>query len=47
MQHFLIKVEKVITSQGNENKSHLGNKLLLTVMIIKEHKIGKLSLVCN
>lgn len=29
VQHFLTKVEKVITSQGNENRSHLGNKLLL------------------
>lgn len=26
MQHFLIKVEEVITSQGNENRSHLAKK---------------------
>lgn len=32
MQHFFIRVEKVITSQGNENRSHLGHKLLLTAI---------------
>lgn len=43
MQHFFIKVEEVITSQGNENRRHLGNKLLLKSYKenLKEHKTTK------
>lgn len=26
IQHFFIKIEEVITSQGNENRSHLGQQ---------------------
>lgn len=36
MQHFFIKVEKVVTSQGNENGNHLGHKLLV-IEIVKRN----------
>lgn len=38
MQHFFIKTEKVITAHGNENRSHLGNNLIFTVIFLKNSK---------